>query len=53
MFSMPTQHSVHLTLRQAQGRQCGITSANALVLGDARWRLARPICGIFKHFSLA
>jgi hypothetical protein len=25
-------------------------SANALWLGDARWKLARPICGIFEHF---
>jgi len=25
----------------------GMTNANAFVLGDARWRLARPICGIF------
>jgi hypothetical protein len=27
-------------------------SANALWLGDARWRLARPICGTYgKHFA--
>jgi hypothetical protein len=36
------QQSVYLT--------GGTTSANALVLGDARWRLARPICGIFGLF---
>jgi hypothetical protein len=28
-----------------------MASANALALGDARLRLARPICGIFGHFS--
>jgi len=28
----------------------GLPSAYALVLGDARWELARPICGIFEHF---
>lgn len=27
-----------------------MTSANALVLGDARWKLARPICGNLKLF---
>jgi len=28
-------------------------SANVIWLGDARWRLARPICGTYgKHFSL-
>ena len=27
-----------------------MTSANALVLGDARWRIARPICGISSFF---
>jgi hypothetical protein len=25
-----------------------MTSANALVLGDARWKLARPICGTLR-----
>jgi hypothetical protein len=25
-------------------------SANALWLGDARWKLARPICGIFRLY---
>jgi len=33
------QPSVHLT--------GGMPSANALWLGDARWKLVRPICGIF------
>jgi hypothetical protein len=34
---------MHLTL--------GMASANALALGDARLRLARPICGNLKQFS--
>jgi hypothetical protein len=28
-----------------------MTSANALVLGDARLKLARPICRVFEHFA--
>jgi len=30
----------------------GLPSAHALGLGDVRWKLTRPICGIFEHFSL-
>jgi len=38
-------------IAQHSGRRtAGMTSANALVLGDARWGLARPICGNFKQF---
>jgi len=37
------QQSVHLTL--------GMASANALALGDVRWKLTRPICGNLKQFS--
>ncbi|MBE0672708.1 MAG: hypothetical protein IH588_19195 [Anaerolineales bacterium] len=33
---------MHLTL--------GMASANALALGDARWRLARPICAHLRQF---
>jgi len=29
----------------------GLPSADALWLGDARWKLARPICAIFGFFS--
>jgi hypothetical protein len=29
-----------------------MASANALALGDGRWKLARPICGTYgKHFA--
>jgi hypothetical protein len=36
------EQSMHWTL--------GMPSANALWLGDARWRLARPICAHPKQF---
>ncbi len=36
---------------RANGLTLGMPSANALVLGDARWRLARPICANLKQFS--
>jgi len=29
----------------------GMANANALALGDVRWKLIRPICGNLKHFS--
>jgi len=32
-------------------RQLGMPSAHAPGLGDARLKLARPICGIFELFS--
>jgi fluoroquinolone resistance protein len=38
-------------LRGANGLTLGMTSANALVLGDARWKFARPICRNLKQFS--
>jgi len=52
--TMTEKFGIHLKFTAAQQSvqwTVGMANANALALGDVRWKLTRPICVNFKQFS--